>query len=149
MTMAAQGATKPAAGVIATSPATSPEAAPSAVGLLRCTHSTANQPRAPPAAPRCVVMKAQAMPVARKQGAARVEAEPAEPQDPGAGERHREVVRDAGALCGYLRRLPTMSAQTSAEAPAVRCTTVPPAKSSAPILRSQPPSAHTQCATGT
>ena len=28
------------------------------------------------------------------------------------------------------------------------CTTVPPAKSSAPIFLSQPPSPHTQCASG-
>ena len=58
--MAAQGATYPAAGVIATSPATSPEATPSAVGFPRCRHSTTSHPMAPPAAPRCVVMKARA-----------------------------------------------------------------------------------------
>jgi hypothetical protein len=38
-------------------------------------------------------------------------------------------------------------AETSAAAPAVTCTTVPPAKSSAPRPPSQP-WPHTQCATG-
>src|SRR5580692_8975678 len=60
ITIAAHGATYPAAGVIATSPATSPDATPSAVGLPRCFHSTASHPIAPPAAPRCVVTKASA-----------------------------------------------------------------------------------------
>ena len=50
-----------------------------------------------------------------------------------------------GTLCGIsaddlksLRR-PTTIAATSAATPALTCTTVPPAKSSAPILASQPP----------
>jgi hypothetical protein len=38
-------------------------------------------------------------------------------------------------------------AATSAETPALMCTTVPPAKSSTPLVMSQPPP-HTQCAIG-
>ena len=53
---------------------------------------------------------------------------------------------DSSALA--TRRRPTTSAAASAETPASRCTTIPPAKSSVPRLRSQPPSPHTQCATG-
>ena len=41
-----------------------------------------------------------------------------------------------------------MSAAASAEMPDEMWTTVPPAKSSAPRLRSQPPVPHTQCASG-
>src|SRR4029453_1984411 len=58
-----------------------------------------------------------------------------------------------GTLCGniddegYSWRLPNTIAATSAATPAFTCTTGPPAKSSAPILASQPPP-HTQCAIG-
>jgi len=44
--------------------------------------------------------------------------------------------------------LPIISAQTSADTPDEMWTTVPPAKSSAPIFLSQPPSPHTQWASG-
>ena len=58
-----------------------------------------------------------------------------------------------GTLCGRNAwrakslRGPSTSAATSAATPAFTCTTVPPAKSSAPSVASQPPP-HTQCATG-
>jgi hypothetical protein len=58
-----------------------------------------------------------------------------------------------GRLCGAIysvgkpRRFPTTRAHTSAEAPELICTTVPPAKSRAPMVCSQPPP-HTQCARG-
>ena len=60
ITIAAIGVTKPAAGVIATSPATAPEAAPSTVGLPRELHSVNIQARAAAAAAVLVVMKAWA-----------------------------------------------------------------------------------------
>jgi hypothetical protein len=41
-----------------------------------------------------------------------------------------------------------MIAHTSADTPDEMCTTVPPAKSSAPFALSQPPSPHTQWASG-
>ena len=45
-------------------------------------------------------------------------------------------------------RRPKRRAATRAATPELMCTTVPPAKSSAPSSRSQPPLAHTQWATG-
>ncbi len=56
--MAAIGVTKPAAGVIATRPATAPEAAPSTVGLPRVDHSVNIQPSAAAAVAVLVVVKA-------------------------------------------------------------------------------------------
>ena len=58
-----------------------------------------------------------------------------------------------GTLCGrsdedgYSRRLPTTIAQATAAIAAFTWTTVPPAKSSAPICASHPPP-QTQCAIG-
>src|SRR5258707_6446082 len=58
MTRAAIGATKPAAGVIATSPATAPEIAPKALGLPLRTHSAAHHPITAVAAAKWVATKA-------------------------------------------------------------------------------------------
>src|SRR5688500_16929238 len=60
MTIDAIGPTKPAAGVMATSPATAPEAAPSTVGLPRIIHSVNIHPSAAAAAPVLVARKADA-----------------------------------------------------------------------------------------
>src|SRR6266446_864385 len=60
ITMEAMGVTKPAAGVIATSPATAPEAAPSTVGLPRELHSVNIHARAAAAVAVLVVVKAAA-----------------------------------------------------------------------------------------
>lgn len=49
------GPTKPQAGVIATSPATAPEAAPSMVGWPRVIHSANIQPRTAAAVANCVL----------------------------------------------------------------------------------------------
>src|SRR5512134_672964 len=54
------GPTKPAAGVMATRPATAPEAAPRTVGLPRELHSVNIQPSAAAAAAVLVVRKAEA-----------------------------------------------------------------------------------------
>ena len=76
-----------------------------------------------------------------------VEAEPAEPQQAGAEDGHRDVVRldavavdDAPADEQRDDRGPTR--------PDEAWTTVPPAKSRAPSLNSQPSAAQTQCAIG-
>ncbi len=59
-----------------------------------------------------------------------------------------------GTLCGIAARLlvprrgPTTSAATRALTPAEMWTTVPPAKSRAPILKSHPSADQTQCASG-
>src|SRR5688572_19965710 len=58
MTIAAIGVTKPAAGVIATKPATAPEAAPSIVGLPVLSHSATIQPSAANEAAVCVAINA-------------------------------------------------------------------------------------------
>ena len=58
-----------------------------------------------------------------------------------------------GMSCGSrfspsTARAPISRAATSADTPDEACTTVPPAKSSAPSLNSQPSAAQTQCAIG-
>src|SRR5215470_16851739 len=58
MTRAGIGPTNPAAGVIATRPATAPEIAPSALALPFLNHSAMLQPQAAAAAPRCVATNA-------------------------------------------------------------------------------------------
>src|SRR5208283_2413238 len=58
MAMADMGETKPAAGVIATSPATAPEIAPSALGLPCFSHSARLHPSAAAAAPNWVATNA-------------------------------------------------------------------------------------------
>src|SRR5439155_22288898 len=55
---AAMGPTKPEAGVIATSPATAPDAAPRTVGLPRWNHSASIQPSVAAAAAVLVTTKA-------------------------------------------------------------------------------------------
>ena len=71
ITSAPIGPTKPEAGVIATRPATAPEAMPMTVGLPRCAHSTNIQVRAATAVAICVTVIA--MPACRPA----VTAEPA------------------------------------------------------------------------
>src|SRR5262245_48845928 len=58
MTSAGIGVTNPDAGVIATSPATAPEIAPSALGRRRVVHSAASQPSVAAAAAKCVATNA-------------------------------------------------------------------------------------------
>src|SRR2546425_10340785 len=60
MTIADSGPTWPEAGVMATSPATAPEAAPSTVGLPRVAHSVNIQPGAAADAPVLVARNALA-----------------------------------------------------------------------------------------
>src|ERR1019366_1178612 len=58
MAMAGMGLTNPAAGVIATRPATAPEIAPSALGFPLRFHSVKVQPAAAVAAAKCVATNA-------------------------------------------------------------------------------------------
>src|SRR5262252_2828683 len=58
ITSAGIGPTKPAAGVMATRPATAPEIAPSALALPFLNHSAMLQPQAAAAAPKCVATNA-------------------------------------------------------------------------------------------
>src|SRR5689334_25215331 len=58
MTNAAMGPTNPAAGVMATNPATAPEIAPRALGLPLRSHSAAPHPSTAAAAAKCVAINA-------------------------------------------------------------------------------------------
>jgi hypothetical protein len=148
--IAAIGVTKPAAGVMATRPTTAAIAAPVADGLLERTISMPTQVTTAAAAASMVVTKARTA----RPSAAR--AEPAlKPNHP----NHRSDAprMTNGTLCGSSAfssapsrrwRGPRMIAATRAETPALTWTTVPPAKSSAPIPAIQPPGPHTQWASG-
>ena len=122
-------------------------AAPTAVDLPLRTQSRSVQTTSVPAGASIVVVNASAAMALAAERAAGVEAEPAEPEQAGAEQRERHVVRQQRLTPCSRCRLPTTSAATSAATPAFTCTTVPPAKSSAPMSASQPPP-QTQCAIG-
>src|ERR1041384_7756517 len=157
MASAPSGLTKPAAGVIATRPATAPDAAPSVVGLPYLICSVISQPSTAAAVATVVLVNATP---ARSPA---VSAEPAlNPYQP----NHSRLAPSStnGTLCGrgasfgQPLRLPSTIASARPAAPALMCTAVPPAKSSAfKLLAIQPPTAsapmnplneNTQCATG-
>src|SRR4051812_40655129 len=150
------GLTKPAAGVIATRPATAPDAAPRVVGLPNLSCSTSSQPRIAAAVATVVVVNATPATWLAPR------AEPAlKPYQP----NHSRLAPSStnGTLCGrpgsrgQPTRLPSTIASARPAAPALMCTAVPPAKSRAlRLLAIQPPTtepsdeenANTQCATG-
>src|SRR5262249_45804994 len=128
MRSAGIGRTNPAAGVMATRPATAPEIAPRALAFPFLNHSAALQPNAAAAAPKCVATNAlEASPPAAR-------ALPA--LNPNQPTHNRQApIKLSTRLCGGIgcfgkpTRLPMYSAQTSAETPELMWTTVPPAKS--------------------
>src|SRR2546430_1479793 len=83
MTSDETGPTKPEAGVMATSPATAPDAAPSTVGLPRLIHSVNIQPSAAAAAP--VLVGVTALPASPLAPRARPGLKPNQPNHRGAG----------------------------------------------------------------
>src|SRR5687767_7709493 len=95
ITIDAIGVTNPAAGVIATRPATAPDAAPSAVGLPREAHSVNIQPSTAAAVAVLVVMNAcAARPLAPS-------ALPAlNPNQP--NQSRAAPITDIGRLCGGM-----------------------------------------------
>ena len=93
MRSAGMGLTKPAAGVIATSPATAPEIAPSTLGLPLRIHSAAAHPTAAAAAAKCVATKALVARLPARKRAARVESEPTHPQQARANKTQHDTVR--------------------------------------------------------
>src|SRR5436305_13167312 len=107
------GVTNPAAGVIATSPATAPEIAPRALALPLRSHSATPHPTAAAAAAKCVFTKAL---VARPLAANALPA--LKPNHPTNSRQARTKLRTT--LCGgigslaYPRRRPRYAAQTSA-----------------------------------
>src|SRR4029453_7688330 len=139
--------TKPAHGVNATNPATNPEAAPRVVAWPVRSRSTTNQPSIAAAAAMCVFTSAwAAMP-------SPLSADPAlNPNQP--NHRMPAPMSVNGSACGGIGwlgqplRFPRMNTAARAAIPALMCTTVPPAKSSAPRLNSQPEGENTQCAIG-
>src|SRR6267378_636159 len=146
------GATNPAAGVIATRPATPPEIAPSALGRPFLIHSAALQLSAAAAAAKCVATKALV--------ASGLEAKALPALNPNHPTHSKQAPMKLNTrLCGgigcfgYPVRLPRYSAHTSAETPEEMCTTVPPAKSSVGNFPprdafSSPPLPHTMWASG-
>src|SRR6266513_2891739 len=143
----ASGVTYPEAGVIATSPTTRPVAAPTAVALpLRIQSRQVHVTMAIAAAVLVAVKAWAARPLAAR-------ADPAlKPNQP--NHSNPAPSSTSGTLWGTIgtrlksRRGPSMRAATSAETPELMCTTVPPAKSSAPSFWSQPPAPQTQWARG-
>src|SRR5256885_11617791 len=150
MASAGIGLTNPAAGVIATSPATAPEIAPSALGGPLFIHSAARQLSAAAAAPKCVATNAL---LASEFDASALPAlNPNHPTHSKQAPMKLSTRLCGGIGClGYPVRLPRYSAHTSAETPEEMCTTVPPAKSSVGNFPpseafSSPTFPHTMCA---
>src|SRR6266851_10082952 len=146
------GPTNPAAGVIATSPATAPEIAPSALARPFLIHSAALQLSAAAAAAKCVATKAL---VAKGLEARALPA--LKPNHP-THNKHAPI-KLSTKLCGGMGcfgkpvLLPRYRAQTRADTPELMCTTVPPAKSSVGNFPpseafNSPPLPHTMCASG-
>ena len=148
MITAPPGPTEPAAGVIVASPATAPVAKPTAVDLPTLIRSISSHTNAATDAAICVLMIAAAAP-----SSLAVSAEPPlKPNQPTHNRPAPTTVSDG--LCGSINvlgkpmRLPSISATTNADTPAVVCTTMPPAKSITPWSARNPPP-HTQRVTGT
>ena len=147
MPIAGSGPTNPDAGVIATSPATAPEAAPITLGFPPNAHDIATQVTSAAAAAVFVTTNAfTAVPSAAR-------ALPAlKPNHPNQSSPAPSTT--SGTLCGTIgrspnpSRLPKINAAARAATPEFMWTTVPPAKSSAPRSPSQPSFAQTQWATG-
>ena len=135
--MAPIGPAQPQAGVIATRPATAPEAPPSMLGLPRNSHSAPIQAK---------VAAALASKVLTKTNAARPLASRLEPTlKPNQPTHNNEapimvIVTLCGASDSFLKpiRLPIIKQPTKPARPALICTTVPPAKSSAPFWNKKP-----------
>ena len=135
--MAPIGPAKPDAGVTATRPATAPEAPPSRLGLPLATFSANIQASAAAAvATKVLIMASAAVPLASS-------AEPAlKPNQPthSSAAPIRVMVSECGGIASLPKptRLPTMRAPISPAMPELMCTTVPPAKSSAPHWKARP-----------
>ena len=129
--------TKPAAGVMPTRPATAPVAAPTAVGLPSLNHSIRHQVSRPAEAEVVVVRKGRPAVLAANMLA------PLKPNQPNqsrpAPNRMKGTLWGGRLLAGQVVREPIIAAATRAATPEAICTTVPPAKSMAPIMPSAAP----------
>ena len=122
------GETAEQAGVMATRPATTPEAAPSDVEWPSRIFSTRSQPSVAAAVATRVLTQATAAVLLAAS------AEPAlKPNQP--NHSRPAPIMTSGRLCGRIasrpkpRRLPSTRARARPAAPALMCTAVPPAKS--------------------
>ena len=123
--MADMGETNPEAGVMATSPATAPVAAPSTVGFFVMIHSIRSHPRAAAAVAVFVLMKA--LTASSFAASALPALNPNQPNQSSAAPTSVYVMLcGGGVIRGKPFRLPMTSANTSAEIPEETCTTVPP-----------------------
>src|SRR6185436_8086434 len=140
------GPMNPAAGVMATRPTTIAVAAPTAVGLPDRIASRKVHTSSVAAGASIVVTNAR--PAMGLAASALPALNPNQPnQSRPAPSSVSGTLWGSSEDDGYSARLPTTIAATSAATAAFTCTTVPPAKSSAPMSASQPPP-HTQCAIG-
>src|SRR5689334_21753959 len=133
---------------MATRPATAPLAAPRTVGFPLPIHSANIQESA--AAAVAVLVATNALVASAFAARALPALKPNHPN-----QRSAAPFRTNGMLWGGIGSLPQPSrfprtiAHPSADVPELMCTTVPPAKSSAPhTLPSSPPVPHTMCASG-
>src|ERR1700710_766416 len=122
---------------MATNPATAPAVAPATLGVPLCAHESVSQVSAAIAAAVLVFTNAL---TARPFAASALPA--LNPNQP--NHSRAQPSTTIGMSCGStsspvwcVMRLPSTQAATSAETPEEMCTTVPPAKSSAPSLPSQ------------
>src|SRR5256714_5446745 len=139
--------TKPEAGVIATNPATAPAAAPITLGCFLCHQLTVIQVRAAIAAAVFVTTKAL---VASAPAPSALHALKPTHQNQSSAAPSTVMVASCGSTSCLPNpgRRPSTSAAPRAETPELIWTTVPPAKSRAPRLWSQPPAPQTQWAIG-
>ena len=127
--------TAPAAGVMATRPATMPEAAPRVVALPCSTFSTTSQPRIAAIVARVVLAKVRPVSARNWSLASRSSLKTIEPTlkpyQPTHSRAAPSMVRVR--LCGRMgsrpkpTRLPITRASTRPATPALMCTAVPPA----------------------
>ena len=123
---------------MATRPATAPEAAPRLVGVPSRIFSTSDPAEQRGGGGDLRVHERERGRAVRAERRAGVEPEPAEPQQAGAEQDERQVVRPHRRPSASRCRLPSTSARARPAAPALMWTAVPPAKSSTPALASQP-----------
>jgi tRNA pseudouridine(55) synthase len=137
---------EPEAGVIATRPATAPEAPPMRVALLYTICSAINQPITPSAAATLVIRNA--LPATPSAATSEPALNPNQPNHSRvAPSTERTGEKGFMAAVPYPFLLPRSIATTKPATPALICTTVPPAKSISPKFNVSPPP-HAQCVTG-
>src|SRR4030042_791412 len=142
--IAARGVIYPAAGVTVASPAIAPVTVPRIVGR-RYIQLIIIQVKAAAAAAVLVVTKALA--ARPPEGRALPALKPNQPNQSSPAPRTTMGILLGSIMSrGNTRRRPSRRTSASAEIPALRWTTEPPAKSSTPSLASPPPLPQTQCA---